>query len=182
MRLFTVPTGQRITEKYLYRVLVSSICSILLCMTCLVSTTWAWFTVSIENTGNEVRIGKPEIRLEVNGSAFATGLQAGENTVHIEHANEVDDLQKKSTLYVTLTIDAATTVFTTLSHENGYKAEFTIITGGVCPLSWHVSWFAPANATALTGDTITVSEEVEVTGEITTTGTTEPSTTEGRTF
>ena len=36
------------------RVLISSICSILLCMTCLVSTTWAWFAISIENEQNEI--------------------------------------------------------------------------------------------------------------------------------
>ena len=55
--LFTVPEGEKITEKHLTRVLVSSICSILLCMSCLVSTTWAWFAVSVENTGNVINIG-----------------------------------------------------------------------------------------------------------------------------
>lgn len=54
--LFTVPEGQKVTEKYFHRVLISSICSILLCMSCLAGTTWAWFTVSIENQGNEIQI------------------------------------------------------------------------------------------------------------------------------
>ena len=52
--LFTVPSGQKVTEKHMRRVLISSICSILLCMTCLVSTTWAWFAISIENEQNEI--------------------------------------------------------------------------------------------------------------------------------
>ena len=45
--LFTVPTGEKVTERHLNRVLVSSICGLLLCMACLVGTTWAWFTDSV---------------------------------------------------------------------------------------------------------------------------------------
>ena len=55
--LFTVPEGVKITDKMLTRVLVANICSILLCMSCLVSTTWAWYTVSIENRGNVIQVG-----------------------------------------------------------------------------------------------------------------------------
>ena len=56
-KLFTVPEGEKITEQVFCRVLISSICSMLLCMACLAGTTWAWFTVSIENTGNVIEIG-----------------------------------------------------------------------------------------------------------------------------
>lgn len=180
--LFTVPTGQKVTEKHLHRVLISSICSILLCMSCLVSTTWAWFVVGIENTGNVIEIGTPQVNLTVNGTPFMSGttlqpqtLQSETNTVQsetntvqsksntlkyetykvsIEHANGGDDFQKKSTLYVTLTIGENTIVYITLSHENGYKKEFTIMVKEGCSLSWDVSWFAPANATELIDDTI----------------------------
>ncbi len=55
---FTVPTGQQVTEKYLHQALVSSICSILLCMACLVGTTWAWFTVTIK-TDETIWIADP---------------------------------------------------------------------------------------------------------------------------
>lgn len=54
--LFTVPEGEKVTEQVFRRVLISSICSILLCMACLAGTTWAWFTVSIENTDNVIEI------------------------------------------------------------------------------------------------------------------------------
>ena len=72
-------------------------------MVCLVSTTWAWFTVSIENQGNEIKIAEPEVKLQVNGETFKSGnqLRSGEHKILIKHANELDDLQKKSTLYVT---------------------------------------------------------------------------------
>ena len=37
--LFAVPEGKKITEKMFGRVLISSVCSILLCMACLIGTT-----------------------------------------------------------------------------------------------------------------------------------------------
>lgn len=156
--LFTVPTGQKVTEKHLRRVLISSISSILLCMSCLVGSTWAWFAVSIENTGNVIEIGTPEIKLTVNGESFMfrTTLQPETYKVSMEHANGRDDFQKKSTLYVTLMIDESTTVYTTLNHENEYKQEFTIVANEEFSLSWNVSWFAPANATELIGNIITL--------------------------
>ncbi len=62
---FAVPAGKKVTEKDLHRVLVSSICSILLCMACLVSTTWAWFAVSLENTGNIIAIATVDASIVV---------------------------------------------------------------------------------------------------------------------
>lgn len=67
--LFTVPKGKKITEKMMARVLISSICSILLCMVCLAGTTWAWFAVSIENPGNEIQISSVTITEQINNIA-----------------------------------------------------------------------------------------------------------------
>ena len=52
--MFSLKAGQIVTEKYLRQVLVTSICGILLCMSCLIGTTWAWYAVSIENNDNEI--------------------------------------------------------------------------------------------------------------------------------
>lgn len=65
---FTVPEGQKVTERHLRRVLSSSLLSILLCMCCLISSTWAWFTVSIENYGNEIQIASLEPEIEIKAS------------------------------------------------------------------------------------------------------------------
>ena len=73
--LFTVPEGEKITEAHLTRVLVSSICSILLCMSCLVSTTWAWFAVSVENTGNVITVGTYAINTTVTNLADGSEIQ-----------------------------------------------------------------------------------------------------------
>ena len=190
--LFTVPAGQKVTERHLRRVLFSSICSILLCMTCLVSTTWAWFAVSIENSDNIIQIAEPGITLTVNGEAYTdiTNNLTGNIRVCIEHANKEDDLKKKCTLYVTLLIECESgtkTVYVQLEEKNDYKWELAIVATTACKLSWDVSWFPPANAIALTDSTITLTavesskapsteSSTEPTTESSTEPTTEPST------
>lgn len=178
--LFAVPVGQKVTEKHLRRVLISSICSILLCMSCLVSTTWAWFTLSIENTGNEIWIAEPKIDLTVDGVGYVPGTElcGSDIALSMSHANETDDFDKKSTLYVTLTLQSAddtTSVYVTLNEANSYSSIVHIQneTGNACGISWAVSWFAPVNASALIGDSIIL--EVKKTTEPTTQPTTEAS-------
>ena len=58
--LFAVPEGKNISEKMFGRVLLSSVCSILLCTACLVGTTWAWFTVEVKSAESSIVIGEPE--------------------------------------------------------------------------------------------------------------------------
>lgn len=158
--LFTVPPGEKVTEKHLRRVLISSVCSILLCMTCLVSTTWAWFTVSIENTGNAIWVAIPAVSVEVNGAAVESGvtLGSGVNTVKISHGNTADDLDRKSVLYVILTVKGSsgstTTKYTVLNHENGYIDELTVNAAEEAVLRWEVSWFAPSTTEPVSGGVI----------------------------
>jgi len=159
--LFSVPTGQKITEKHLRRVLVSSICSILLSMGCLVSVTWAWFVVSIENTGNVIQIGSPEIDVFVDDVRGETILNPSEDShiVSLEHAGETDDLDQKSILYAVLTIvpdqemssDEPISVYTVLGPEKDYE-KVEIFTEVQCELSWEASWIEPANAAPLTDE------------------------------
>lgn len=161
--MFTVPKGQKVTEKQLLRVLTASICTIALCMTCLAGTTWALFSVSIENTGNEIQIGNPAVAVTVNGQKFTSGaaLKADDCTVSITHGNAEDVFQQKSTLYVTLTIqtgEKAISRYVTLMHENGYQTALTIRGGADSLLSWEVSWFAPVGAVELIDSVIEVTE------------------------
>lgn len=166
--LFSVPAGQKVTERHLRRVLASSICSILLCMSCLAGSTWGWFTVSIENRDNVIQIGKPEVIVTKGDEKLNSGytLEDGTHTVRIDHGNEEDDLQKKSTLYVTLTIQVGNEtkfVYVTLDNDNNYTTEVTVICNQDCTLSWEASWFAPDGADELVGDTkvVTVEEPTE---------------------
>ena len=164
--LFIIPEGKKVTEKVFGRVLISSICSILLCMVCLISTTWAWFTVSVDNMGNEIQIGKPEISLTVADSAYVPGAELTDRDISLNmvHANTADEFHKKSTLYVTLTIQngsETTTVYTTLNESNNYSAAINIKNnaGTPCSLSWTASWFVPVKAVELTDSTITLETE-----------------------
>lgn len=56
--LFTVADNEKVTEKHMMRVLISTVCSVLICMTCLVSTTWAWYTATVTSEGNVLDIGQ----------------------------------------------------------------------------------------------------------------------------
>ena len=146
--LFTVPNGKKVTEKAFARVLVSSICSILLCMACLAGTTWAWFTVSIENMGNVIQTADvPKYILQVDGQRFISGenLPVGKHTVSIAHDSNADDLQKKSKLYVTFTLGDIPHGYIILGGDNSEVVNVTVSTEKDISFSWSVSWFAPGN-------------------------------------
>ena len=172
--LFTVPEGQKVTEKVFHRVLISSICSILLCMSCLVGTTWAWFTVSIEDAENVIHIAQepPGVRVTVEESDIdfsARKLPAGTHTLLVAHPNEADDVQQKSILYVTFSVDEAVKGYVTLNQENNYMTSIQITTQQDCLVSWTVSWFTPGGVTPLDSNEIDliVEDESEPTDETT---------------
>ena len=174
---FTVPKGQKVTEKNLRRVLICSICSILLCMSCLAGTTWAWYVVGIENTANEIYIAAPQVVVTVDGSKLdvsvtSATLSPGEHTIQIEHANELDDLNRKSELYVTLTADG-TSQYIILDHDNMYTQTITVkvdengtvdtetvdaTSGGANPvtkkITWQATWFKADGAEPVVDGTI----------------------------
>ena len=178
---FTVPEGQKVTEKVFRRVLASSVCSILLCMACLISTTWAWFAVSIDNEGNVIQIADtPKVTLKVADQDFVSGtvLSQGIHKVNITHAGDLDDLHRKSTLYVTLTIDGTNAVCAILNSENNYRQELEIPVGEgkEYSLSYEASWFEPVNARPLVGNIIHIAEETAKTSQETTEAATGPAT------
>ena len=146
--LFTVPTDEKVTEKGLNRVLASSICGLLLCMACLVGTTWAWFTNGVVDDGNVIQIGKPQVVLKVNGADVENGgsLWAGNHIVNVEHANQADSLEKKSNLFVTFTVSSGENVvsqYVMLGDENDYTALIKLQLDGTYAFSWNVTWGEP---------------------------------------
>ena len=64
--LFSVPKGKKVTDADMKRVLVSSVCGILVCMTCLISSTWAWYTVSAETAPFTIEVADLKLTLTVN--------------------------------------------------------------------------------------------------------------------
>ena len=166
--LFTVPVGQKVTEKHLRRVLLSSICSILLCMSCLVSTTWAWYIVDIENTENVINIGTPQIKVTLNGNGVgenetSVALGAGTNTLKFEHGNIPDSLDRRCILYVTLMFNGADSQCIVLGDQNnyGHMAEIEVPEGVDVSISWQVTWFKPDGVDIVNEIVFTVPDDEE---------------------
>lgn len=196
--LFTVPTGQKVTEKHLRRVLISSICSILLCMTCLVGATWAWFTVSIENTDNVIQIATVTQLVEIKkgdtvvspvGTA-SYSLSKGTYTigVHIENdATGSDDLNRlQGKVYVVMIVTLNNMSESYFFTFDGKQAESKELSGfkigsGTAIVNFSVSWVEPASATPVGSETVVIGEiptepSTEPSTEATATSFTEPST------
>lgn len=146
--LFSVPAEEKVTEKHLRRVLISSICSILLCMSCLAGTTWAWFVAGVENTENMIHIASPEVVVTVDGKTFASGetlaaMTSDEHTVTLTNVNgQQDAFGVRKNLYVTLLVDDTPVGYMLVEGEN--KSTITVTGGSGHKLSWTVSWTKPS--------------------------------------
>lgn len=55
--LFRVPEGEKVTERHLRRVLISSLTGIVLCINCLIGTTWAWYATTVTSENNVITVG-----------------------------------------------------------------------------------------------------------------------------
>ena len=128
--LFTVPEGEKVTEKHLYRVLISSICCIVLCMVCLVSTTWAWYTTTIVSEGNVIEIGDFQVKVEID-PAVSTALDSNSGFVF----NTVGDYT------VTITNEGSTSGYCGVSFDgyfDGYEEFKTVTIGSGKSVSFEV--------------------------------------------
>ena len=157
--LFTVPLGKKVTEKMLGRVLISSVCSILLCMVCLVSATWAWFAVGVENGENVIEIGTAEaVYVSTNGEKVqitSGAILPQENCeIFIEYCNISDAFDQKATLYVTMIFDEEVAGYVVLNSGNQYKVKLEAVLQKPIKFSWIASWFPPNGTELLEGNTI----------------------------
>lgn len=158
--LFTVPEGQKVTEKHLRRVLISSVCSILLCMSCLVGTTWAWFTVSIENTDNAIVIAKvtADVTIKTGEEVIpepANGsyeLQKGDYAVAVSLENDATKSDsfgnRTGTVYLVISVVKAdeTSAYYYIQTANNSEEIDLIINDDSATISFSVSWLKPAAA------------------------------------
>ena len=174
--LFTIPEGAKVTEKVFGRVLISSVCSILLCMACLAGTTWAWFQASVVNNDNVISIWEPtvEVTLIEQTTALTTeevepseGAEASEEVVapeaakitqldlksggqvgvRVTHSNTPDALGKQSVLYVTFYVGDMPIGYVKL----GTAAEIAFVAAADCTVTWAVTWVAPENVGEIAG-------------------------------
>ena len=155
---FTVPEGKSVTEKVFGRVLLSSVCSILLCMVCLASTTWAWFSVSLENTGNEIQIAAATVEVKVNDTTLdANGgsctVNAGTHTVAVK----LTSYDGAKPVYVVLAVKSQSGEGTENTELNYYwiqaepvETKVTLNTEKAADISYGLSWVEPNAAQEIT--------------------------------
>lgn len=164
--LFTVTNGKKVTEKAFARVLVSSICSILLCMACLAGTTWAWFTVSIENTGNVIQIATVSANVSITdhennvvdkSSENQYELQVGTYAIEVEVEN--DKAEWKHPVYVLMSVasngECDYYYLTFMPDNDNQQLEFTC--SKPVAVSFSVAWMEPASAVSIGDEAVVTS-------------------------
>lgn len=182
---FTVPEGEKVTDKIFGKVLLSSVASILLCMACLAGTTWAWFTVTVENAENVIQIATvaadvtvTKEDVEIPGSENgAYQLDAGTYQVNIRLSG--DRTETGRTVYVLVAMgEGEKAQYYYVAFENG-ATELTRQLGipqDGTTVSFSTSWTKPASAAAVSGDAIVIDEAINESSAETAAPVTEPST------
>ena len=184
--LFTIPEGEKVTEKLFGRVLISSICSILLCMACLAGTTWAWYTVSIENRGNEIQIATVNANVDIQdgennavnadpNGRYTFGLGTYMAQINLEN----DATEPQSPVYVVISVFCnEETKYYYLTFENGNKTAMQEFRTGTdsAMVSFSVSWVKPVSAVAVGSEAIIIGESMDEPENEPTTETTIPGT------
>lgn len=175
--LFEIPEETKVTEKVFARVLISSVCSILLCMACLAGTTWAWFVASIENTDNIIQIATVRKNVTITNRMDHSGIESqngsysltkGSYNVNVKLESDAtgsDELNKgKSAAYVLMSIaDADGEVkYYYFAFEGGRTEVQQIleVESDLVMINFSVSWMRPASAEQIGDIPIAVGEEI----------------------
>jgi hypothetical protein len=188
--LFSIPDGEKVTEKALRRVLVSSVCGMLLCMSCLVSTTWAWFAVSVENPGNEIAVAKVthEVTVSAAGVPVASSdgsyaLSKGEYSVEAQIHNDATDTDafghRSAPVYLVMTVvgkGEPESYYIEIKSGSGTITQEISIADAPVRISFSVSWVQPAQADPVGDGVLTIGEMQTGSSTETTTGSAESET------
>ena len=192
--LFTVPEGEKITEKLFGRALVSSVCGILLCMACLVGTTWAWFVAGVESVENVIAIAAvlPDTAMSKQGASIAPtdygsyALEAGKYYARValkqeETAQADTSLLENSQrpVYVIMTVEhSGQTQYRLFTFDNRSAERNTWITvaDGTATVSFSASWVKPDTPISEDDGQLAVgTEPAQITTPVTQPPVTEPS-------
>ena len=175
--LFTVPKGKKVTESDMKRVLASSICGILLCMTCLFSTTWAWYTVSMETGPVSLQVADHKAVVTAEGGEIPAEvvLQANEtkevSVIFKTDADPTEDGFKnmKAYRYIVAVVHKEAVATEQEAQTEGYTdyvgtyyfeankvnsgglnyENLVLTTGANCLVKFSTAWHIPENATVL---------------------------------
>ena len=164
--IFHIPDGEKVTDKAFTRVLISSICGILLCMGCLAGTTWAWFVAGTENTDNVIAIATvtADVTVYSNDSEVIATVDntylLSDGTYHatIQVTNTATNSQRPTYVLITVTQDQVDTLYY-LSFDYGQnEADMAInVTGSPAVVHFSPQWAQPV-ALLLNNDTLIIGE------------------------
>ena len=143
--LFIIPEDQKATEQAFRRVLISTICCVMLCMVCLAGTTWAWFTVDVVNQGNEIQIASASADVYIDGQFVESNYPMQARGLHqIEVRLKHSEKTWNTPVYVLMYRGTECYYFTFLSGET---VQYLGVPGGEGgDVSFQVSWIAPVGA------------------------------------
>jgi hypothetical protein len=144
------------------KVLLSTVCGVLLCMACLAGTTWAWFVVGIENAGNEIQIATVNADLTLTRDSVMLGenadggydLSAGDYALDIRLYNEA-----KCPVYMVISVNQnGTDRYYSIPFASGTTETVRQlrIVNTPAAVSFSRSWFAPDGAVAVETDTLVI--------------------------
>lgn len=176
--LFTVPEGEKVTDRALKRVLISSVCGILLCTTCLVGTTWAWYTASVETQPFSIQVAEHHVQLtdEANQELHnPVTVNAGEEVVlTAEFATDAqeDERNVDPGRYLRLEVkpvdgeEVIKLYVKTLKNSQGrWLAELKLTTDEDCIVSFYSVWQVPLDAEVLEPGTLKLIQVTDGTEE-----------------
>jgi hypothetical protein len=160
--LFTVPKGEKITDRALKRVLISSVCGILLCMTGLVTTTWAWYTASVETAPFSIQVAEHHVQLTgesnqelKNPVALESGMTVKLTAEFVTDA-QPDERNLTPGRYIRLEVkfadseDRVKIYVQTEKDDNGrWLAELELTSDKDCTVSFYSQWQVPMDAEVL---------------------------------
>ena len=156
---------EKLSDRVFLRIMITSIIGILLCISSLSATTWAWFTASEDNVGNVISSGKLDLRITVTDSLGdeVSSTPLDKSSIYILAAGVYT---------VTLTVADTSTVtkgFSTVKAGGVTYKTGAANTGETNPISFTLSvgeddttvvfdtmWGLPAEPDVLDGGTLTI--------------------------
>lgn len=151
---FIIDPKEKVTDKKLTRVLIVSVCGILLTMAALVQTTWALFSSELNNSSNVITVGNPVVGIALTQNN-ENKAPAEDGTYSLEAGECSLTLTTQATRgYVILTV---TTNGVTKQYFCGLPSgTLTLNVTDACTVSFATSWARPDGATKLTESSHTI--------------------------
>lgn len=141
--------GQKVSEKVFGRVLISSICGIFLCLACLVSATWAWYVVGIENPDNTIEIATVTAHVTVDDGSILAGEDGAYALPMGAHILQVKPDNQNAAAYVVMSVNGTPTCcFAFASGQNAPATMEVTVYEAEAKLSFQSQWTQPEVAPA----------------------------------